>query len=231
MVPSGFEGEPGGRNGQTDLSSPEIASWLAGDDSPVLAPRSDARAGLNRVDQSTAECVHPAWSGSPSVDFEFVDRVSGAVLSRGSSRLRVERGQAARDVWCVSVASNGGGVSEALSSRGLRLSPPAVGPVFGLTLSTQNASIGRHGRYADVVGPPVPTVEVSIQGAGGAQLPDGTTGEVCVRGPILMKGYWGKPEATAACDLRTMSAAWQAHALAIQPTHRAGFRQQLSRQQ
>jgi hypothetical protein len=59
------------------------------------------------------------------VDFEFTDRASGAVLSRGASRFRVERGQAARDVWCVSIASNGGGVSEALSSRGLRLSPPA----------------------------------------------------------------------------------------------------------
>jgi long-chain acyl-CoA synthetase len=47
------------------------------------------------------------------------------------------------------------------------------------------------------VGPPVPTVEVRIVDAEGRPLGVGETGEVCVRGPILMKGYWNKPEATA----------------------------------
>jgi long-chain acyl-CoA synthetase len=47
------------------------------------------------------------------------------------------------------------------------------------------------------VGPPVPTVELRIMDAAGRVLAPGETGEVCVRGPILMKGYWNKPEATA----------------------------------
>src|SRR4029453_467147 len=47
------------------------------------------------------------------------------------------------------------------------------------------------------VGPPVPTVEVRIVDAAGEPLGEGATGEVCIRGPILMKGYWNKPEATA----------------------------------
>jgi long-chain acyl-CoA synthetase len=47
------------------------------------------------------------------------------------------------------------------------------------------------------VGPPMPTVEVRIVDPLGKPLPVGETGEVCVRGPILMKGYWNKPEATA----------------------------------
>jgi long-chain acyl-CoA synthetase len=47
------------------------------------------------------------------------------------------------------------------------------------------------------VGPPVPTVELRIMDPGGLVLGVGETGEVCVRGPILMKGYWNKPEATA----------------------------------
>jgi long-chain acyl-CoA synthetase len=47
------------------------------------------------------------------------------------------------------------------------------------------------------VGPPVPTVEVRIVDAVGQPLPQGETGEVCIRGPIVMKGYWNKPEATA----------------------------------
>jgi long-chain acyl-CoA synthetase len=47
------------------------------------------------------------------------------------------------------------------------------------------------------VGPPVPTVEVRIVDAVGQPLPQGETGEVCIRGSIVMKGYWNKPEATA----------------------------------
>jgi long-chain acyl-CoA synthetase len=47
------------------------------------------------------------------------------------------------------------------------------------------------------VGPPVPTVKVKIVDAAGKDLPVGETGEVCITGPILMAGYWNKPEATA----------------------------------
>lgn len=52
-------------------------------------------------------------------------------------------------------------------------------------------------RKPDSVGPPVPTVEVRIVDPLKQPLATGETGEVCIRGPILMKGYWNKPEATA----------------------------------
>ena len=47
------------------------------------------------------------------------------------------------------------------------------------------------------VGPPVPTVRVRIVDPAGAEVATGETGEVCITGPILMAGYWNKPEATA----------------------------------
>ena len=47
------------------------------------------------------------------------------------------------------------------------------------------------------VGPPVPTVKLKIVDADGIEVPVGSTGEVCISGPILMAGYWNKPEATA----------------------------------
>ena len=46
------------------------------------------------------------------------------------------------------------------------------------------------------VGPPVPTVHVRITDDVGKEVPTGDTGEVCISGPILMAGYWNKPEAT-----------------------------------
>lgn len=46
-------------------------------------------------------------------------------------------------------------------------------------------------------GLPIPGVEVRIADDEGRWLPPGEIGEVCVRGPNVMKGYWQAPEATA----------------------------------
>jgi long-chain acyl-CoA synthetase len=48
------------------------------------------------------------------------------------------------------------------------------------------------------VGLPQPMVEVSIRGIDGAALAVGEVGEVCVRGEVVMAGYWQQPEASAA---------------------------------
>ncbi len=47
------------------------------------------------------------------------------------------------------------------------------------------------------VGKPVPGMQVRIVGLDGEDLPAGQDGEICVRGPMLMTGYWNSPEATA----------------------------------
>lgn len=47
------------------------------------------------------------------------------------------------------------------------------------------------------VGLPMPTVDIAILGSHGKHLPEMQTGEVLLRGPIIMPGYWNKPEATA----------------------------------
>jgi long-chain acyl-CoA synthetase len=49
----------------------------------------------------------------------------------------------------------------------------------------------------DSVGQPVPTLELAIRDANGDPVPTGQTGEVTMYGPLIMAGYWNKPEATA----------------------------------
>ena len=76
--------------------------------------------------------------------------------------------------------------SPLLEAYGLTETSPAV-CINPLSLVGYNGSIGL----------PVPSTEVSIQDENGNLLPQGEAGELCVRGPQVMKGYWQREEETA----------------------------------
>jgi len=50
--------------------------------------------------------------------------------------------------------------------------------------------------FTGTIGLPLPSTEVMIRDDDGHELPVGEPGELCVRGPQVMKGYWQRPEAT-----------------------------------
>ncbi|SEO86527.1 AMP-binding protein [Trujillonella endophytica] len=85
----------------------------------------------------------------------------------------------------------------------------AIGPVFfqfyGQTEAPQTLFVMRKeehdpddlARLASC-GRPVPWVHVALLDDQGRAVRRGEPGEICVRGPLVMKGYWNKPEETAA---------------------------------
>ncbi|HEY6870720.1 MAG TPA: AMP-binding protein, partial [Novosphingobium sp.] len=73
---------------------------------------------------------------------------------------------------------------------------------FGLTESTAMISTNRAGDPLDAiiatVGRPIPRMECRLVDAAGNDVPAGESGELLVRGPNVMRGYFNAPEETAA---------------------------------
>jgi acyl-CoA synthetase (AMP-forming)/AMP-acid ligase II len=108
------------------------------------------------------------------------------------------------DLSSLRVVGGGGSpISEALQRRARARMPTVhhtLGVGYGLTEATAFTTIcpGEELlRYPESAGRVLPTVEVEIRGPSGAALPDGEEGEIFVRGPLVMKEYFGQPEATA----------------------------------
>ena len=51
--------------------------------------------------------------------------------------------------------------------------------------------------YNGAIGLPIPSTEVSIRGDDGKEVALGQPGEICIRGPQVMTGYWQRPDETA----------------------------------
>jgi long-chain acyl-CoA synthetase len=72
-------------------------------------------------------------------------------------------------------------------------------PMTITALSRQYHADRQHPRYADLLGSvgfPRADVDVRIVDDGGKPLPAGAVGQVCVRGDVVMSGYWRDPQAS-----------------------------------
>ena len=95
----------------------------------------------------------------------------------------------------------GGGmaVQEAVAEHWRRVTGSPLLEAYGLTETSPAVCMNpmNLGDFNGSIGLPVPSTEVSIRTEDGEFLPQGESGELCVRGPQVMKGYWNKPEETA----------------------------------
>ena len=99
--------------------------------------------------------------------------------------------------------SLGGGMSvqHAVAERWQKVTGCPLLEAYGLTEASPAVCINPLDAesYTGSIGLPIPSTEVCIRGPDGATVAAGEPGELCVRGPQVMRGYWNRPEATSEC--------------------------------
>jgi long-chain acyl-CoA synthetase len=73
--------------------------------------------------------------------------------------------------------------------------------------------------FSGSIGLPVPSTEISLQDDNGNEVPFGERGELCIKGPQVMRGYWQRPDETA----KTISADGWLHTGDIATIDQQGF--------
>ncbi|MGB7905350.1 MAG: long-chain-fatty-acid--CoA ligase, partial [Steroidobacteraceae bacterium] len=97
--------------------------------------------------------------------------------------------------------ANGGGmaVQKATSERWLALTGVPIIEGYGLSetspVATCNPILNRD--YNGTIGLPFPNTEIQILDDAGQPVPLGQPGEIAIRGPQVMAGYWNRPDETA----------------------------------
>ncbi|MCF8470474.1 MAG: acyl--CoA ligase [Parvibaculum sp.] len=110
---------------------------------------------------------------------------------------------ATRDTSSVESIGYGGAPSAPDLVTRIKQQFPKVDPSNGYGL-TETSSITTQNLAEDYVakpdsaGPAVPVCDLKIVDEKGGDVPNGQVGELWIRGPNVVKGYWNKPEATAA---------------------------------
>ena len=103
--------------------------------------------------------------------------------------------------WSGLMSSNGGGmaVQKAVAERWFAATKCPVVEGYGLSETSPSATCNPADatEYSGTIGLPLPSTEIAIRDDDGNDLPLGTAGEICIRGPQVMAGYWNRPDETA----------------------------------
>lgn len=93
----------------------------------------------------------------------------------------------------------GAAVQRPVAERWQQLTGKPLVEGYGLTECSPTVAVNPFDmtEFSGTIGLPLPSTEVSIRDEQGQELPLGAPGELCVRGPQVMSGYWMRPEETA----------------------------------
>ncbi|RYC30504.1 long-chain fatty acid--CoA ligase [Lichenibacterium minor] len=148
----------------------------------VMMHRWDVDAGLDLI---AAEGCTGA-GGVPSIAWELASRAAAT----------------GRVLPTLEGVFYGGAPAAADLVRALKASFPAAQPATGWGMTETSATFTHHigedyEHRPESCGPPLPVCDARVVDVDGSALAPGIVGELQVRGPNLVRGYWNKPAATA----------------------------------
>ncbi|MGX8010389.1 long-chain-fatty-acid--CoA ligase [Mesorhizobium sp. ORM8.1] len=95
----------------------------------------------------------------------------------------------------------GGGmaVQKGVAERWKALTGCPISEGYGLSETSPVATANKFSSsdFTGTIGLPLPSTEIAIRDDDGNNVPLGEVGEICIRGPQVMAGYWNRPDETA----------------------------------
>ena len=132
------------------------------------------------------------WSKYPVTAFTGVNTLFNALLNNPEF--------AKLDFSTLRVTLGGGmAVQGPVAERWKKLTGTPLLQAYGLTETSPAATINPLDMkdFNGAIGLPISSTEVSIRDDIGVEVPVNQVGEICIRGPQVMKGYWQRPDETA----------------------------------
>jgi len=99
-------------------------------------------------------------------------------------------------VFCI---SGGMATQQATAHRWKEVTGRPIVEGYGLSETSPIVTCNKPdlGEFSGTIGFPQPSTEISIRDEAGVAVPLGERGELCVKGPQVMAGYWKRPDETA----------------------------------
>ena len=146
--------------------------------------------------------LHPRFDPAQAIDALLQDGITLTVLVPAQLELvaREQRWQTALLPALRAITTGSTIIGETFVRRNLQRDVPLL-QVYGATETCPIVAYQRVGdapRHPGSVGKPALHCDLKIVDAAGRDVPAGTSGEILVRGPNVMEGYWNKPLETAA---------------------------------
>ncbi|MBA4796106.1 MAG: long-chain fatty acid--CoA ligase [Rhizobiales bacterium] len=97
------------------------------------------------------------------------------------------------------VLGGGMAIQRPVAERWLEMTGRPITEGYGLSETSPVATVNRLDvrDFTGMIGLPLPSTDIEIRDEDGNTLPIGEVGEICIRGPQVMAGYWQRPEETA----------------------------------
>lgn len=97
------------------------------------------------------------------------------------------------------VLGGGMAIQRPVAERWLDMTGRPITEGYGLSETSPVATVNRLDarEFTGMIGLPLPSTDIEIRDEDGATMAIGEVGEICIRGPQVMAGYWQRPEETA----------------------------------